>query len=183
MTSQIFQIYFLRTIFVNTAILSQACHHPLCSVSCQVDFFGNNADITDVKGGMIHNIQNLIPTHKADLERAEAVVKAGYPAVEPILGELIEWLQDYNWPVAHILAQFLASIGTPIVPHISRVLRTDDDVWKYWVIALLLRSLPKAAAVGFRPELERLYYTPQPIERNEELNILAQDILVHFGWI
>lgn len=75
------------------------------------------------------HIQDLVPTHKKDLERAEAAVKAGYPAVEPILGRLIEWLQDCNWPVAHVLAPFLESVGAPLVPHIWRVLRTNDDIW------------------------------------------------------
>lgn len=132
---------------------------------------------------MITNVRNLVPTHKADLERAQAAVKAGYPAVEPILGELVEWLQDYNWPVAHVLAPFLESLGTPLVPHISRVLQTDDYIWKYWVITLLLPSLPEAAAAGFRPELERLYYTPQPNEKNEGLDQQARKILEHFGWL
>src|SRR4051794_23281462 len=63
------------------------------------------------------DVQHLIPQNKFDLKRAQAAVEVGYPAVAPILPELLEWLQDYNWPVAHILAPFLASIGEPLVPH------------------------------------------------------------------
>jgi len=128
------------------------------------------------------HIQDLIPTHKSDLQRAEAAIKAGYPAVEPILGRLIEWLQDYNWPVAHVLAPFLESVGAPLVPHIWHVLRTNDDIWKYWVIGILIQSLPKEAAVEFRPELERLAYNPEPNERTEELDEQAREALEHFGW-
>jgi hypothetical protein len=65
--------------------------------------------------------EGLVPTHKADLERAEAAVRAGYPVVAPVLGRLIEWLQDCNWPVAHVLTPFLQSIGTPLVPHSRHV--------------------------------------------------------------
>jgi len=135
------------------------------------------------EAGVMHDVRNLIPAHKADFERAQAAVKAGYPEVEPILGELVEWLQDYNWPVAHILAPFLASLGAPLAPHISRVFQTDDCVWKYWVIILLVRSLPEDAAAGFRPELERLYHTPQPNEKEEDLDQQARKILEHFGWL
>jgi hypothetical protein len=135
------------------------------------------------EAGVMHDVRNLIPAHKADLERAQAAVRAGYPEVEPILGELVEWLQDYNWPVAHVLAPFLASLGAPLAPHISRVFQTDDCLWKYWVIIFLVRSLPEDAAAGFRPELERLCHTPQPNEKEEELDQQARKVLEHFGWL
>ena len=127
--------------------------------------------------------RDLVPTSKGDLTRARAAVEAGYPAVDPILGELLKWLQDYNWPVAHILGPFLASIGVPLVPHIWRVLGTDDHMWKYWVIGILIRDLPEAAAAEFRPELERLCYNPQPDERGSELDEQARDVLERFGWV
>jgi hypothetical protein len=129
------------------------------------------------------HFRNLIPTSKADVEHARAAVEAGYPEVDPILGELIEWLQDYTWPVAHVLAPFLASVGAPLVPHIWRVLRTDDGVWKYWVIGILIRELPETLAAAFRPELVRLCYTPRPDERMEELDTQAREVLEHFGWL
>jgi Domain of unknown function (DUF5071) len=128
------------------------------------------------------NIRDLIPTHKLDIERAEAAIKAGYPAVEPILDRLIEWLQDCNWPVAHVVTPFLQSVGAPLVPHIWHVLRTNDDIWKYWVVGNLIRSLPEEAAVEFRPELERLAYNPKPNERTVELDEKAREALEHFGW-
>jgi hypothetical protein len=130
----------------------------------------------------LEHLQRLIPIGKADVERAEAAIAAGYPAVAPILGKLVEWLQDYNWPVAHVLAPFLESVGAPLVPHIWHVMRSNDDIWKYWVIGILIQSLPEDVAVEFRPELERLAYSPQPDERKEELNERARDVLEHFGW-
>jgi len=128
-------------------------------------------------------LQDLIPTSKHDLDRARAAVEAGYPAVDPILGVLMEWLQDDNWPVARILSPFLQSIGAPLVPHIWHVLRTDDNVWKYWVIGGLIPSLPEDVAAEFRPELERLGYRPHLHERAEELDERARGVLEHFGWI
>jgi hypothetical protein len=92
---------------------------------------------------MTADIRELVPRHKR-VDRARAAVEAGYPAVATILGELIEWLQDYNWPVAHVLEPFLRTIGEPLVPHIWHVLRSDDELWKYWVISLLIT----AARVG-----------------------------------
>ena len=134
---------------------------------------------------MIHpsaRLQALLPVDKNDLARAEAAVTAGYPAVEPILGPLVEWLRDCNWPVARVLAPFLQSIGAPLVPHIRDVMHSDDDVWKYWVIGTLIPSLPMDSAAEFRPELERLACAPTPSERTGELDEKAREVLGHFGW-
>ena len=131
---------------------------------------------------MVADVRDLVPRGKHDVDRARAAVEAGYPAVGPILGELIEWLQDYNWPVAYVLEPFLRSIGEPLVPHIWHVLRSDDEIWKYWVISLLITGLPPQVAAEFRPELERLAYEPTERERREELDEQARDALDAFGW-
>jgi len=142
---------------------------------------GGGRIVLNVSGWQM-DIRNLIPTSKRDLERARAAVEAGYPAVDPILDELMKWLQDYNWPVAHVLAPFLASVGSPIAPHIWHVLRSDDDIWKYWVIAIVLRGLSKDVAAEFRPELERLCHSPSPREKTHELDEQAREVLTRFGW-
>jgi len=132
--------------------------------------------------GSSDRLRDLVPADKADLGRARAAVEAGYPAVAPVLGQLVEWLQDYNWPVARVLVPFLQSIGAPLVPHIWRVLRSDDDVWKYWVISLLIPSLSENAAATFRQELARLSRQPRPTERDEMLDEKATAVLELFGW-
>jgi len=131
----------------------------------------------------MEDVRQLVPTGKADLARAQAAVRAGYPAVAPVLYELVEWLQDYNWPVARILVPFLRSIGAPLVPHLWRVLQSDDDVWKYWVMNLLISSLSKDVASEFRRELERLCYSPEPNEKQGELDEQARQLLEQFGWL
>jgi hypothetical protein len=128
------------------------------------------------------NPRDLIPKHKSDFDRAYAAVNAGFPRVGPILPELLEWLQDYNWPVAHILAPFLASIGEPLVPHVRRVLDGDDEIWKYWIISCIM-SESKVIAVSFRNYLERLAKTPTEREAHEELDQAARDVLEGHGWI
>ncbi len=129
------------------------------------------------------HIRQLIPQGKADLERARAAVQAGYPAVAPILSELTSWLKDCNWPVAHTLVPFLVSIGAPMAPHIWHVLKSDDDVWKYWILELIVPALPENVALQFRPELERLRSVPNQSERREELDQQALHVLAHFGWL
>jgi hypothetical protein len=130
----------------------------------------------------MNDIRLLIPQHKSDIERARLAVATGYPTVAPILPELLEWLQDCNWPVSHILAPFLVSIGTPLIPHIQHILDTDDEIWKYWMISAIMRDSFELA-LAFRDELERLAFSPTEREAREELDEVAQEVLEKYGWI
>jgi len=118
----------------------------------------------------------LVPAHKLDIARAEAAVAAGYPAVAPLLPALLEWLQDMNWPVAQVLAPFLAGIGAPLETEIRVILGTTDFVWKYWIIQNVIAESPELRHL-FRSELERLATWPSAQERSEELNEVAREAL------
>ncbi len=118
----------------------------------------------------------LVPKHKCDLETARAAVAAGYPAVDPILPDLLEWLQDYNWPVSRVLEPFLKTVGLPLVPHLRAVLESDDDIWKHWVILCIIKGNPEVREV-LRPELERIVANPTGNELAEEVFESAQEAL------
>lgn len=120
------------------------------------------------------DVRALLPTSKIDTDRAEQIVARGYPAVAPIIPELLEWLQDINWPVAQVLQPFLASIGAPLIPEIRRVLETDDHLWKYWLLSCLARTPEMASAL--RADLTRLAEHPTQEEAAEELHVLAREI-------
>lgn len=125
--------------------------------------------------------RTLIPENKHDLERANAAVVAGFPTVEPILAELLAWVQDFNWPVAQVLGPFLAAIGLPLTSHVRAVLHGDDDVWKYWVVSTILGS-SRPLAEAFRAELERLACAPTTSEASEEVDDAAHETLQGYGW-
>jgi hypothetical protein len=129
----------------------------------------------------MNNTSDLLPQDKFDTRRAEAAVNAGYPAVEPFLPELLEWMQDCNWPVAQTLAPFLSSIGLPLAPHVKRILETNDYIWKYWIILLLMRDSQELAA-AFRHELIRLVSAPTECEKQEGIDEVAQKVIQKHGW-
>jgi hypothetical protein len=130
---------------------------------------------------MMSTPQSLVPLDKGDTERAHAAVRAGYPAVAPILPELLEWLQDCNWPVAGILSPFLESIGSPLIPHLRLIMSGDDLVWKYWIIGHIMGG-SREVAEAFRNELERLAHSPTDEERLNDLHERAAFVLQTHGW-
>jgi hypothetical protein len=125
---------------------------------------------------MQDDVRNLLPRDKFDTPRAEAIVAVGYPAVAPVVPELLAWIQDGNWPVAQIIAPFLATIGAPLIPHIRAILATDDNMWKYWVLSHVVQHSPEIAA-ALREDLVRLANSPTRAETAEELDQLAQEFL------
>jgi hypothetical protein len=120
---------------------------------------------------------NLVPRSKFDVATAERAVAAGWPAVEPVLPELLEWLQDYNWPVSRVLAPFLASIGEPLVPHVRPILQGEDAIWKYWIIVAVVADAPVAVVDRLRADLERLVERPSQRELEEEVPDVARRVL------
>ena len=110
----------------------------------------------------------LVPKDKFDIETARLASRAGFPAVEPVLYELLEWIQDCNWPVAKELLPLLTSIGEPLAPHIRRVFASDDYVWQYWICGILQDS--SALYSIFRQDIHRIAFSPTAAERTEELD-------------
>jgi hypothetical protein len=122
------------------------------------------------------DLRSLLPRHKVDVQRAEGIVARGYPAVAPLLPELLAWQQGSNWPVAGVLRPFLATIGPPLEGPVRQVLATDDAIWKYSVLAGVVAPNPLLAA-ALRDELERLATAPSADEAADEVDIVAREIL------
>ena len=97
-------------------------------------------------------------------------------SVERELPRLLEWIQDGNWPVAHVLAPFLATVGAALVPHVQRILDGGDDTWKYFLVQDVV---PKSAelTVLLRSDLERFARLPTEGETAEGLPLMAVAVL------
>ena len=117
-----------------------------------------------------------LPNDKYDVRRAEALVACGYPAVEPVLPRLLEWIQDGNWPVARVLAPFLSTVGAPLVPHARRILDGDDDTWKYFLVQGVVAKSAELAVL-LHPDLERLARFATDGEAAEGLPLMAAALL------
>ena len=120
----------------------------------------------------------LIPKHKSDTEAALRARAAGYPVIEPILGDLLTWMQDMNWPVASEIESVLQPVGAPLSPHVLKVLQGSDDVWKYWVLTRLAVNFDREAREPIMDECLRIVNKPTDGEIAEEVNLAARDIVI-----
>lgn len=123
------------------------------------------------------DINNCIPTDKFDTSAIELASQIGFPELDPILPDLLEWVQDANWPVAVPTAALLSNAGIEILPHIKAILRSDDGVWKYWTIDLVVRNLSSDTLLELRNDLMKLTESPTQDDQSEDVPAMALSIL------
>jgi Domain of unknown function (DUF5071) len=85
-------------------------------------------------------LRKLLPANKEDVAAIEVIAARGYPAVQPILLDLMKWIRDESWPVAKPACEFLVSIGPRLAPEVLEVLGSRDDSLK----AVVLRKIVDA---------------------------------------
>lgn len=122
-------------------------------------------------------LTECIPNDKFDNEAVKRATALGYPDLNPILPDLLVWLQDINWPVAPEVAALLRDAGTAIAPHVNAILSSTDGPWKYWVLKELGASLNGDVWSLIEPEVRRLAETPTSDDRVEEVYIVAAEVL------
>ncbi|WP_339194719.1 DUF5071 domain-containing protein [Solibacillus sp. FSL R5-0449] len=126
----------------------------------------------------MENFESLLRRHKLDNDRVEIIKKMDRDKILPLLPNLLEWIQDMNWPVAPSVLEILLTFPEEIVPYVQDVLTSsDDDNWKWFILHYLVLELPRESRVQFREYLTRVSETPTRNELAEELDEIAKKIL------
>lgn len=118
-----------------------------------------------------------LPQDKYDIEGATALLGAGWESIAPVMPQILTWMQDLNWPVAHILQPFLVTVGAPLAPFLREVFATDDEQWKYNVLVSIVGH-SRELATALRADLERMARNPTSGERLEGVWEEAREIFV-----
>lgn len=84
----------------------------------------------------------------------------GYPAVEPVLFDLLKWIRQPEWPVAKPVVAFLREIGPPLTPAIEQMFRSHDQAWAAQVIREILQHWPPEALQPLFVQLEQRAMQP-----------------------
>lgn len=125
---------------------------------------------------MSTDFNDLLPRDPNDTERAQRLVALGYPAVVPVLPELLLWLRDFDEPVARTLTPLFTRIGPPLAPFVRPILDSDDEVWKYGVLQqVAAKSVPLTRALT--PDLLEMVVSPKVGVMTDELTALAKSLL------
>jgi hypothetical protein len=90
--------------------------------------------LINIEDSKLHGL--LQPISKSHWKNAAIVLKKiGYPRVKSIIPELLQWIQDMNWPGAQEIVDLLVTIDDKIVPHVKQALRSSDGIWIMWILS------------------------------------------------
>ncbi|MED5595698.1 DUF5071 domain-containing protein [Janthinobacterium sp. P210006] len=117
-----------------------------------------------------------LPRDKHDTQHAQALIALPWDDVAPAMPQILEWVQDANWPVAGVLLPYLAGIGVRLAPHIKTVLAGNDEQWKYFVLQGIVRH-SRELACELDGELQRFAHAPTMGELEEGVAEVAREIL------
>ncbi len=120
------------------------------------------------------DIRELIPKHKDDQKVIAGLKKLSFEELEPIIPELLVWMQDMNWPIGRPIADILKPFVSRMTSEIIKILRTNDSTWEYWVLTNLVSDTTDPLVLM---EIERIAKFPSKVEIEDEVNLEAIAIL------
>lgn len=123
------------------------------------------------------NLKHLIPKDKHDISAVEKLVGYSFDEIEPIVPDLLEWLQDINWPVAKPIAKCLLAYTERLTPYLLEILKTSDGMWKYWCLDVFFVGSKTQPSAEIKAALHRIVQFPSNDELEDEVYLLATEIL------
>ncbi|WP_169083976.1 DUF5071 domain-containing protein [Paenibacillus sp. PL91] len=120
----------------------------------------------------------LIPKTKSDYERVALLKEAEKEKILPILPQLLEWLQDMNWPIAQDIEDIILKYEEHLITHIRVVMKSNDGGWKYFLLHGLITRLSNEILLELKPDLVRMKLCPTKDEIVAEIAEKIEDLLV-----
>ncbi len=120
----------------------------------------------------------IVPKNKDDSTAVEKLKSASAPSVIAVAKDLLEWIQDGNWPIAKEIAEILSAYTNSIKSELLDILKGQDDIWKYWCInGVIYPSKEEYLDLDLINELKRIVNAPTKGEKEEEVNLSAEEAL------
>ncbi|WP_402873346.1 DUF5071 domain-containing protein [Paenibacillus illinoisensis] len=94
------------------------------------------------------------------------------------LPELLEGIQDINWPNAYRIVEFLNKHDVEVAPYVKTILLTEDTVWRYWMLTKLVSKWSKNTVETVKSEL---LVIAELLDIYEETDLESLDILLTKG--
>jgi hypothetical protein len=102
----------------------------------------------------------LQPISKCYWKNAAIVLKRiGYSRVKSIIPELLEWIQDMNWPGAQEIVDLLITVDDEIVPYVKKILKSKDGIWIIWLLSEVVSKWNKDLKKQIKDDLYELSVT------------------------
>lgn len=123
--------------------------------------------------------KNYIPTNIYDIEAVERLKYLPFESVKKDVPALLEWLQDTHWDVAEDIAKYLEPHVNEIKNELLYILNSNDGMWKYFVIYILIARSRDKLDPALVDTLRRIAEHPSDIDAEDTVDEAARDILMN----
>ena len=128
------------------------------------------------------NVKDLVPKDKHDVSNIDKLYSLTDEEMKPIVYDLLEWVQDYNWPVAQELIPLLKEREDIIFPYMSDILRGDDFMWKYWIMDLIIPGFSFEHKNALKDDILKLINDLDIDEDTESIREIAEECYKNCGF-
>lgn len=128
------------------------------------------------------NVKDLVPKNKHDVSNINKLYSLTDDEMKLIVYDLLEWIQDYNWPVAQELVPVLKKREDIIFPYMSDILRGDDFMWKYWIMDLIIPDFSFEHKNALKDDILALINDPDIDEDTESIREIAKECYKNCGF-
>ncbi|MEC0168087.1 DUF5071 domain-containing protein [Paenibacillus graminis] len=117
---------------------------------------------------------NILPKDKHDFKSVEGLARLERSMIIPLLPELLEWLQDMNWPIAAEIVDLLSKYTSETIPHVKAVFSQSDTGWIYNILLYLINEWDTDLVSRLSSSLRELAHT---VDIYEDTDLLSIEIL------
>ncbi len=127
------------------------------------------------------NINDLVPKNKFDDGNLKKIDLLSNEDFSIIAYNMLEWIKDYNWPIADDVLKILLKREEIIFPVALSILETSNDImWKYWILNLLAPNFTESHKMELKPVILTLINNKVNDEDSEILYNVALDYYNQF---
>lgn len=116
----------------------------------------------------------LLPKDKFDFQATEILKELSFEEIQAIVPNLLEWLQDGNWPISKSVAAVLIPFTDQIATEIVKILKSNDETWKYWILLTFGKNTNNRFICD---EIIRIVQNPSQEEIDANVYEIAKEIL------
>lgn len=122
-------------------------------------------------------MKSYIPRAKDDLQAISILEELPFEDVRMDVPRLLEWVQDLRWHVSRPIGEYLAPHVNEIKDEILQVFSTNDDEWKFSIMAGLIKQTETELDEDLVTVIKRMRDNPTQREVDADLKWIAEKIL------
>lgn len=118
-----------------------------------------------------------IPKTKYDVQAINLLNACSLNNIKYDIPELLVWMQDLHWEVAHGIGSYLAPYVNDIKTDLINILNSNDEYWKKGILFGLIGKCTKELDQELATVIKRIAETPTQGEKDEEVDVFAKEII------